>query len=331
MLFCYGPLLLCWQNHISASDQMRLKLLAPGPSMASTHEHTGRFAQTHTRRHTRADTHVRSKTNGSMLNSRRLLLNRISMRWHVIYSKRTLWLSNLLSKNTANTPNASSRRVSPRCVCVWQILNGLCLVLLLRKWTWHYSSITTAIPPLISPLFSSLPPLSLRLSPSPRSPQFFSSLRLPFFLSGLFKSSFVFFLLSVRSQFFAGYASFSLCVFLLFIMILPNSPCVQYVPYFLISLYCFFSPRLSLSSSVNLQICSFPSLLFAPFFFSTYLLNSPVPLLSYSSWAYSSAQRPLIIWMHWQFFFFFFLSLNPHSRFSIFHLVWFEFVWSVPR
>lgn len=77
--------------------------------------------------------------------------------------------------------------------------------------------------------------------------------------------------------------------------ILPKSPCVQYVPYFLISLYCFFSPRLSLSSSVNLQICSFPSLLFAPFFFSTYLLNSPVPLLSYSSWAYSSAQRPLII------------------------------------
>lgn len=64
---------------------------------------------------------------------------------------------------------------------------------------------------------------------------------------------------------------------------------------FLISLYCFFSPRLSLSSSVNLQICSFPSLLFAPFFFSTYLLNSPVPLLSYSSWAYSSAQRPPII------------------------------------
>lgn len=290
----------------------------------------------HTRAHrtiradTRADTRARSKTNGSMLNSRRLLLNRISMRWHVIYSKRTLWLSNLLSKNTANTPNASSRRVSPRCVCVWQILNGLCLVLLLRKWTWHYSSITTAIPPLISPLFSSLPPLSLRLSPSPRSPQFFSSLRLPFFLSGLFKSSFVFFLLSVRSQFFAGYASFSLCVFLLFIMILPNSPCVQYIPYFLISLYCFFSPRLSLSSSVNLQICSFPSLLFAPFFFSTYLLNSPVPLLSYSSWAYSSAQRPPIIWMHWQLFFFF-LSLNPHSRFSIFHLVWFEFVWSVPR
>lgn len=74
---------------------------------------------------------------------------------------------------------------------------------------------------------------------------------------------------------------------------------------FHISLYCFFSPRLSLSSSVNLQICSFPSLLFAPFFFSTYLLNSPVPLLSYSSWAYSSAQRPPIIWMHWQFFFFF--------------------------
>lgn len=147
-----------------------------------------------------------------MLNSRRLLLNQISIRWHVIYSKRTLWLSNLLSKNTANTPNASSRRVSPRCVCVWQILNGLCLVLLLRKWTWHYSSITTAIPPLISPLFSSLPPLSLRLS------QLVSSLRLPFFLSGLFKSSFVFFLLSVRSQFFAGYASFSLCVFLLFIM-----------------------------------------------------------------------------------------------------------------
>lgn len=138
---------------------------------------------------------------------------------------------------------------------------------------------------------SSLPaPLSVT-----RSPQFFSSLRLPFFLSGLFKSSFVFFLLSVRSQFFAGYASFSLCVFLLFIMILPNSPCVQYIPYFLISLYCFFSPRLSLSSSVNLQICSFPSLLFAPFFFSTYLLNSPVPLLSYSSWAYSSAQRPPII------------------------------------
>lgn len=54
MLFCYGPLLLCWQNHISASDQMRLKLLAPGLSMASAHEHTGRFAQTHTRRHTRA-------------------------------------------------------------------------------------------------------------------------------------------------------------------------------------------------------------------------------------------------------------------------------------
>lgn len=93
----------------------------------------------------------------------------------------------------------------------------------------------------------------------------------------------------------------------------------------------FFSPRLSLSSSVNLQICSFPSLLLAPFFFSTYLLNSPVPLLSYSSWAYSSAPRPLIIWMHWQFFFNFFLPLNPHSHFSIFHLVWFEFVWSVPH
>lgn len=121
----------------------------------------------HTRAHQtmRTDTHTCSKTNGSMLNSRRLLLNQISMRWHVIYSKRTLWLSNLLSKNTANTRHATSRRVSPRCVCVWQILNGLCLVLLLRKWTWHYSSITTAIPPLISPLFSSLPPLSLHLSP----------------------------------------------------------------------------------------------------------------------------------------------------------------------
>lgn len=189
------------------------------------------------------------------------------MRWHVIYSKRTLWLSNLLSKNTANTPNASSRRVSPRCVCVWQILNGLCLVLLLRKWTWHYSSITTAIPPLISPLFSSLPPLSLRLSPSPRSPQFFSSLRLPFFLSGLFKSSFVFFLLSVRSQFFAGYASFSLCVFLLFIMILPNSPCVQYIPYFLISLYCFFLP-----ASIALLFCQSSNLLLSIITLCTILL-----------------------------------------------------------
>lgn len=140
------------------------------------------------------------------------------------------------------TPRTLPVGVCLQGACVWQILNGLCLVLLLRKWTWHYSSITTAIPPLISPLFSSLPPLSLRLSPSPRSPQFFSSLRLPFFLSGLFKSSFVFFLLSVRSQFFAGYASFSLCVFLLFIMILPNSPCVQYIPYFSFP-FTVFSPR----------------------------------------------------------------------------------------
>lgn len=65
------------------------------------------------------------------------------------------------------TPRTLPVGVCLQGACVWQILNGLCLVLLLRKWTWHYSSITTAIPPLISPLFSSLPPLSLRLSPSP--------------------------------------------------------------------------------------------------------------------------------------------------------------------
>lgn len=285
----------------------------------------------HTRAHRtiRADTRARSKTNGSMLNSRRLLLNRISMRWHVIYSKRTLWLSNLLSKNTANTPNASSRRVSPRCVCVWQILNGLCLVLLLRKWTWHYSSITTAIPPLISPLFSSLPPLSLRLSPSPRSPQFFSSLRLPFFLSGLFKSSFVFFLLSVRSQFFAGYASFSLCVFLLFIMILPNSPCVH-------SIFSHFPLLFFLPASIALLFCQSSNLLLS-------IITLCTILLLYLSFKQPCSSAQLFILGLFKctetsdnmnalaVFFFFFLSLNPHSRFSIFHLVWFEFVWSVPR
>lgn len=251
------------------------------------------------------------------------------MRWHVIYSKRTLWLSNLLSKNTANTPNASSRRVSPRCVCVWQILNGLCLVLLLRKWTWHYSSITTAIPPLISPLFSSLPPLSLRLSPSPRSPQFFSSLRLPFFLSGLFKSSFVFFLLSVRSQFFAGYASFSLCVFLLFIMILPNSPCVH-------SIFSHFPLLFFLPASIALLFCQSSNLLLS-------IITLCTILLLYLSFKQPCSSAQLFILGLFKctetsdnmnalaVFFFFFLSLNPHSRFSIFHLVWFEFVWSVPR
>lgn len=46
------------------------------------------------------------------------------------------------------------------CVCI--LLNGLCLVLLLRKWTWHRSSIRSTIPLLIL----SLPPrprLSFRL------------------------------------------------------------------------------------------------------------------------------------------------------------------------
>lgn len=265
-----------------------------------------------------------------MLNSRRLLLNRISMRWHVIYSKRTLWLSNLLSKNTANTPNASSRRVSPRCVCVWQILNGLCLVLLLRKWTWHYSSITTAIPPLISPLFSSLPPLSLRLSVTPISSVFL----------------------------FPPPALLSFWPFQIFFCLLPSVCSISILcriclilPLCLSSFH-HDSTQLSLRT-VRSIFSHFPLLFFLPasiallFCQSSNLLLSIITLCTililYLSFKQPCSSAQLFILGLFKctetsdnmnalaVFCFFFLSLNPHSRFSIFHLVWFEFVWSVPR
>lgn len=170
-------------------------------------------------------------------------------------------------------------------VCVWQLLNGLCLILLPRKWTWHYSSITT-IPPLISLFLLSLPPFSL-CHPSCCT---FSSLWLFLFMSPLYSPLCVFDLIYLFCC-----TSFFPCFLFFLCSATFNFVCVQYVPYFLISLP-FFVSRLSSHFYSKLQHFLFSASASLPSIcFISYSLTVSLSLCFYQS---PNMLHSIILFLH---------------------------------
>lgn len=149
-----------------------------------------------------------------------------------------------------NAPNTSTHPM-----CVWQLLNGLCLVLLLRKWTWHHSSIRSTASHLIFTF-------SLRLSLHHPSCTF-SSPSVSFFFLWFFFSPLcsVLVLCSKRIIF-----SLSCSLFISTALWLLSNHTFSSVFHLFLSPICFISYSLALSVLL-LFYQSSPSFSAAPFFF----------------------------------------------------------------